>query len=59
MAMRLEKGNVDFILGNILEQISYWEMEGKDAEKQLCYIAGATDMANAIKRAIDELRGRK
>lgn len=58
MAMRLEKENVRIILGTMLNDISYWEFEGKDAEKQLCYMAGMTDMANAVMRAIEELGGK-
>lgn len=58
MAMRLETENVRFILCNLLDEIFYWEHEGKDAEKQLCYIAGVTDMANAVIRAINELGGK-
>ena len=55
MAARIEKENVRLVLGNILNDMSYWECDGKEAEKQLCYIAGVVDMANAIMRAIDEL----
>ena len=58
MAMRLESENVRIILLSFLNDMGYWEAEGKDAEKQLCYIAGATDMANAIIKAIKELGGR-
>ena len=58
MAMRLEKENVRILLGQILNDMSYWERDGKEAEKQLCYIAGITDMANAVMNAIDELGGK-
>ena len=58
MAMRLEALNVRMILCEFLNDMSYWEFEGKDAEKQLCYIAGATDMANAVIKAISDLGGK-
>lgn len=58
MAMRLERENVRIILGLMLNDMSYWEFEGKEAEKQLCYIAGLTDMANAVMKAIEELGGK-
>ena len=56
--MKLGKENVRIILGQQLDDCGYWEFEGKDAEKLLCYIAGLTDMANAIMKAIDELEGK-
>lgn len=58
MAMRLESENVRIILENMLNEIDYWAVDGKEAEKQLCYIAGMTDMANAVIKAIKELGGR-
>ena len=58
MATRLESENVRNILENMLNEIDYWGVDGKEAEKQLCYIAGMTDMANAVIRAIKELGGR-
>ena len=58
MAMRLEKANVMFILSKFLSEMSYWECEGKEAEKQLCYIAGAKDMADAVIKAIEDLGGK-
>lgn len=58
MAMRLESENVNYLLKKFMDDINYWEMEGKDAEKQLCYIAGARDMADAVIRAIKELGGK-
>lgn len=58
MAMRFEKENVRIILGEMLDDCGYWEFEGKDAEKLLCYIAGMTDMANAVMKAIEELGGK-
>ena len=58
MAMRLEKENVRIIFENILADVELWEMEGKDAEKQLAYISGLRDMANAVKDAIVGLGGK-
>lgn len=58
MAMRLEKENVRIILGNLLADLECWEFEGKDAEKQLAYIAGLRDMANAVIDAIGALGGK-
>jgi hypothetical protein len=57
-AIRLTTENVRIIMWNILNDIPYWEVEGKEAEKQLCYIAGMTDMANAVIRAIEEFGGK-
>lgn len=58
MAYRLETENVRIILSQMLDNMAYWECEGKEAEKQLCYIAGMADMANAIIKAIKELGGK-
>ena len=58
MAMRLETENVRIVLSNILNDMSYWDFEGKEAEKQLCYIAGAVDMANAVMKVIVDLGGK-
>ena len=58
MAKTLETEIVRIILCNILDDCSYWEREGKDAEKLLCYIAGVTDMANAIMEAIEGMGGK-
>ena len=58
MAMRLEKENVRILLGKMLNDIPYWECNGAEAEKELCYIAGMTDMANAVMKAIEELGGK-
>jgi hypothetical protein len=58
MAMKLEKENVRFILGRFLDDVELWEAEGKAAEKQLAYIAGVRDMANAVMDAIVELGGK-
>lgn len=58
MAMRLEVENVRYLLANMLDDCSYWECEGKEAEKQLCYIAGMKDMADAVIKAIKELGGK-
>lgn len=56
--MKLEKENVRIILGNILDDIECWEVEGKEAEKYLSYILGLRDMANAVIDAIGELGGK-
>ena len=58
MAMKLEKENVRIILGKILDDVELWEMEGTNAEKQLAYISGLRDMANAVMDAIVELGGK-
>ena len=58
MAMRLEKENVRIILGNLLDDVSLWDAEDKEAEKQLAYIAGLRDMANAVMDAIVGLGGK-
>ena len=58
MAMRLEKENVRFILMNILNNMEHYGLEGKDAEHQSDYIAGALDMANAVIEAIGQLGGK-
>lgn len=57
-AIRLTTENVRIILGKMLDDCGYWEFEGKDAEKLLCYIAGMTDMANAVMNAIVEFGGK-
>lgn len=53
--MKLKKENVHIILENILNDVELWAAEGKEAEKQLAYISGLRDMANAVMEAIDEL----
>lgn len=58
MAMKLEKENVRIIMGNILSDLELWEFEGKEAERQLAYICGVIDMANAVIDAIGELGGK-
>lgn len=58
MAMRLEKENVRIILGDILDNVECWVAEGKEAEKQLAYISGLRDMANAVIEAIGQLGGK-
>lgn len=58
MAMKLEKENVRIILSNILDDVEMWEATGTEAEKQLAYIAGLRDMANAIIEAIGQLGGK-
>ena len=58
MAMRLEKENVRIIFGNILADVELWDMDAVEAEKQLAYIAGLRDMANAVIEAIGQLGGK-
>ena len=58
MAMRLETENVRIILMNILNDMEHYGVEGKDAEHQSSYIAGALDMANAVIEDIVQLGGK-
>ena len=58
MAMRLEKENVRIIFENILSDVELWDMAAVEAEKQLAYIAGLRDMANAVIEAIGQLGGK-
>ena len=58
MAMKLEKENVRIIFGNILNDVKMYADSEKDAEKQLAYIAGLRDMANAVIEAIEDLGGK-
>lgn len=58
MAMRLEKEGVRIILGNFLDDVEMWDFTDKEAEKQLAYIAGLRDMANAVIEAIGQLGGK-
>jgi hypothetical protein len=58
MAMRLEKENVRIILGNFLDDVELYDMDAVEAEKQLAYIAGLRDMANAVMDAIAGLGGK-
>lgn len=55
---KLNTDNVRIIMQNILDDLELWELEGKDAEKQLAYIAGIRLMANATIEAIKELGGK-
>ena len=56
--MKLEKENVRIIFGNILNDVGMYPEDAKDAEKQLAYIAGLLDMANAVIKAIEDLGGK-
>ena len=58
MAYKLETENVRIILTNVLNEMDYWGIYDKEAEKQLCYIAGVKDMANAVIDAIVKLGGK-
>lgn len=57
MAMRLDCENVRIIEHDMINELDYWEMDGKDAEKLLTYIAGIHGMAEAVMKAIRELGG--
>ena len=57
IAMKLEKENVRIIFGNILNDVTMYVDDAKDAERQLAYIAGLRDMANAVIDAIGQLGG--
>lgn len=59
MAMKLEKENVRIIFMNLLNNMEFYGLEGKDAEYQTCYISGALDMANAVIEAIGQLGGKR
>lgn len=58
MAMRLETENVRIILMNMMRECDMYGREGKEAEGMVHYIAGMTDMANAVITAIRELGGK-
>lgn len=58
MAMRLEKENVRIIFMNLLNNMEHYGLEGKEAEHQASYIAGALDMTNAVIEAIEQLGGK-
>lgn len=58
MAMHLERENVRIIFMDLLYNMEHYGLEGKDAEHQSCYIAGALDMANAVIEAIGQLGGK-
>lgn len=57
-SMKLNTDNVRIIMQNLLDDLELWEIEGKEAEKQLAYIAGIRAMANATIEAIKELGGK-
>ena len=58
MAFRLSGESVRMIEHEILDDMDYWGVENKDAEKMLAYISGVHNMANAVIKAIQELGGR-
>ena len=58
MAMKLEKENVRIILMNLLNNMEHYGLDGKYAEHNTSYIAGALDMANAVIEAIGQLGGK-
>ena len=57
MAQKLSTGNVNIIEQKILDELDYFGIEGKEAEKNLVYIAGVHDMANAVRNAIRAFGG--
>lgn len=57
--MKLTKEDVRIILGNILDDVEMFVPDGTEAEKNLAYIAGLRDMANAVMDAIQKLGGIK
>lgn len=57
MAMKLTTENVNHIESVMIDDLAFWEHEGKDAEKALVYLAGIRDMANAVRKAIFDLGG--
>lgn len=58
MAMKLEKENVRIILGKFLDDLVMFVPDSNEAEKQLAYIAGLRDMANAVMEAIGQFGGK-
>ena len=58
MAMRLEKENVRIILNNFLDNLELWDVDEIGPEKQLAYVMGLRDMANAVIEAIGQLGGK-
>lgn len=58
MAMKLEKENVRIIFLNILDDVELWDTDAVESDKQLAYIAGLRDMANAVIEAIGQLGGK-
>lgn len=58
MAMRLETENVRKILMRMMADCDLYGSEGKEAEAMVHYIAGMTDMANAVIDAIQKLGGK-
>ena len=57
MAMRLTKENVRFLLVKTISDCELFMAEGKEAEALCNYLSGATDMANEVMKAIEELGG--
>lgn len=55
--MKFEKENVRIAYCKILSKLEMWFVDGKEAEKQLTYIMGLRDMANAVIEAIEKLDG--
>ena len=58
MAMKLKEENIRIIFMNLLNDMEFYGLEGKEAEYQSCYISGALDMTNAVIEAIGQLGGK-
>lgn len=58
IVMKLEKENVRIVLGKFLDDVEMFVPDNNKAEKQLAYIAGLRDMANAVMEAIGQLGGK-
>lgn len=57
MAYKLTTENVNLVENEILNAISYWGSDEKEASRTLAYISGVHEMANAVRRAINDLGG--
>lgn len=55
--MKLNKQNVDVIEKQMLDECEMYGHSAEGARDMLNYICGIHDMANAVRRKIDELRG--
>lgn len=58
IVMKLEKENMRIVLGKFLDDVEMFVLDSNKAEKQLAYIAGLRDMANAVMEAIGQLGGK-
>lgn len=55
--MKLNEHNVDAIEKEMLDDCEMFRCTAEEARDMLNYICGIHDMANAVRRAIDELGG--